>query len=438
VEKMIDYYGDYAVSPIPLKDRRSFASVFWVVAGISATILALYAGAAIGSGLPFRDAVIAVAVGFFISSLIGGLLGAIAAGTGVSTVMIGRHVFGRVGTVISALLISITSIGWYAMNAGFFGQVLNTMFPGHPLTDPQIAALWGGLLMMVTAIIGFGGLSFLSFLTVPVFIVITFAAVGAVVSQVGVGLFELLPPKQMSLAEGITIAAGGMAVGAVIAPDIARWARNPKEGFLAYFFGVWIMDLLLVSAGAAMILVHGDANVPAAMLGLGLGVGALFMLILGQWTTNDNNLYSAALALENLFPVKKSLLTTILGVIGTVLGAFGAINYFVNYMTILGTYIPPIGGVMIADYYIVRRYIYRLNTPEERYPYGPGTKYSAVNILSILSFPVGGYLGSSLPGIPAINAIIIAVLVYVVSVALFEKLGIPYRFGEIMESETGF
>lgn len=437
MEERVDYYGDYAVTPIPLKDRRSFASVFWVVAGISATILALYAGAAIGSGLPFKYAVIAVAVGFFISSLIGGLLGAIAANTGVSTVMIGRHVFGRAGTVISALMIAITSIGWYAMNAGFFGQVLNTMFPGHPLTDPQIAALWGGLLMMITAIIGFGGLSFLSFLTVPVFVVISLAAVGSIVSKVGMGIFDLLPPEQMTLAQGITIAAGGMAVGAVIAPDVARWARNAREGFLAYFFGVWIMDLLLVSAGAAMVIVHGDANVPAAMLGMGLGIGALFILILGQWTTNDNNLYSASLALENLFPLNKRLLTAILGVIGTLLGAFGAINYFVQYMTVLGTYIPPIGGVMIADYFIVRKYLYKLDAAQ-RYPYGPGTRYSAIDILAIVSFPIGGYLGSQLPGITAVNAIILAVVVYIASVAVFEKLGIPHRFGELVESKTGF
>ena len=438
VKEVEDYYGDYAVTPVPPTDRRSFASIFWVVAGVSACVPALYAGAAIGVGLPYAKTLIAIAVGFFITSLIGGLMGAIAASTGVSTVMIGRHVFGRAGTIILALLVSITSIGWYAMNTGFFGQVMDTMFPGHLITDATVAAVWGGLLMMTTAIIGFEGLSFLSFLAVPVFLITMFAGVLAVVSKVGMGIFGIIPPQPITLSQGITMAAGGMAVGAIIAPDVARWARNAKEGFLAYFFGIWIMNLLVVSAGAAMTLVHGDANVPAAMIGLGLGVGALLMLILGQWTTNDNNLYSAALALENLFPVKKRLLSAILGIIGTILGASGAINYFAQYLTTLGTYIPPIGGVMIAEYFIIRKYIYKLGKPHERFPYGPGTEYSSVNVLAVLSFLIGGYLGQKIPGIAAVNAIIFACLIYTVLAIIFEKVGIRYRFGRMVESETGF
>ena len=44
-----------------------------------------------------------------------------------------------------------------------------------------------------------------------------------------------------------------------------------------------------------------------------------------------------------------------LGIVGTFLSVIGIINYFTGFLTLLGVAIPPVAGVMVVDYYILRR-----------------------------------------------------------------------------------
>jgi cytosine permease len=44
--------------------------------------------------------------------------------------------------------------------------------------------------------------------------------------------------------------------------------------------------------------------------------------------------------------------TIITGLIGTILGAVGIINYFQVFLNLLGYCFMPVAGVMIADYWI--------------------------------------------------------------------------------------
>jgi cytosine permease len=241
----------------------------------------------------------------------------------------------------------------------------------------------------------------------------------------------------MPLAGAITMMAGAMAMGAVIAPDVTRYARRDKDAFFSWFLGIWLMNTIIVGIGAALMLGSGQPNLPMAMLGIGLGAGALMIVILGQWTTNDNNLYSSALSFMNLVPWTKWKLTVVFGVIGTALAAAGAINYFVDYLTLLGTYVPAVGAVMLADYYIVRRYMDGI-VDKKRYEFGEGAKYKMVNVPAIVCFIVGGYVGSKIPGITTVNAVLLTMAIYLLCVFACKKLHVPYQFGEAMEGKKGF
>lgn len=433
-----DVYGDYASVSVPLDMRRSFFSSFLVFSGVVICAAALWLGNSLSQGLNLIDSLIACFIGFGITGIIGGFLSYIGAEHGVSSVMLGRHVFGRYGTTIVGLIFAITNWGWYAFQAGFFGLVLNTMFPNHFFTQTNIAALWGGLLMMTSAIIGYKGLAFLSFLSIPLMIIVIAAGDAAVLAQTGlVRLLAASPAKSITLAQGITIAAGGMAAGAVIAPDVSRYSKSGIHGFWAFFLALTIVNNFVVLSGSALTLATGEPNLPKAMVTAGLGAASLLMLILAQWTTNDNNLYSTSLALLNLVRIKKSCLTLILGVSASIVAYLGVVDYLIPYLTFLGTYIPPIGGIILADYFLVKPILLKVKT-KQRYEFGPGTVYDNFDILAIALMVVSGYMGSKIPGIAAINAVIVGFVGYFVLVVIFRSLGIPYRFGRRIEDETGF
>ena len=82
----------------------------------------------------------------------------------------------------------------------------------------------------------------------------------------------------------------------------------------------------------------------------------LLALVLATWTTNVTNAYSGGLALSNLlgFDESKFKITTgIAGAVGTLLAAFGVLSKFEAFLNLMSALLPPLAGVIIANYWIV-------------------------------------------------------------------------------------
>ena len=83
------------------------------------------------------------------------------------------------------------------------------------------------------------------------------------------------------------------------------------------------------------------------------------VLIIATWTSNIMNAYSSGLALNQLFrwPEKKRYISTIIaGVIGTGLAAIGILEKFTGFLIVLTTAVPPVAGVLIADYWVSKTF----------------------------------------------------------------------------------
>ncbi|MDA4787683.1 cytosine permease, partial [Enterobacter hormaechei] len=80
----------------------------------------------------------------------------------------------------------------------------------------------------------------------------------------------------------------------------------------------------------------------------------IIVLGLNIWTTNDNALYASGLGFANVTGLSSRTLSVVNGIIGT-LCALWLYNNFVGWLTFLSAAIPPVGGVIIADYLINRR-----------------------------------------------------------------------------------
>lgn len=434
----VDVYGDYSTTRVPEKSKRSFLSTFLVFNGIVICAAALWSGSALSDGLNLFDTLIACICGFGIAGILGGIMAIVGSREGVSMTMLSRNAFGRYGSVIIGLIFSITSWGWYAFQAGFFGTVINTMFPNYFLTQPEIASLWGGIIMIITAMIGYKGLAFLSFLSIPLMIVIIGAGDFAIFSEIGLqNLLAMEPANPISLGQGITIAAGGLIVGAILTPDTSRYSKKSSHGFWAFLISLMVVNIFIVLSGAAMTHASGSPNLPEAMVKSGLGIASLVMIILAQWTTNDNNLYSTTLALVNIIPIKKWILAVILGVSASIAAYMGVVNLFVPFLLFLGAYIPPIGGIVLAHYFLIMPIIHK-KTGKIRYEFGKDTLYNGIDVLAMVLIVVSGFIATKIPGIVPINAIIIGFLGYFVLAFAFEKLGVKYKFGKVSEKNTGY
>ncbi|MCY8180669.1 cytosine permease [Bacillus paralicheniformis] len=435
---------DFAVTSVPENKRKSIFNITITSCAWIISLSTIVTGGALIQGLNFAHAVLAAVLGMLILAVYGFFQGIMGAKYGISTTVLARQAFGRYGSGLFGIVLALTlGIGWFGWQVAFFGTTISEMFPGVWLAKPEVAIVWGGILMILTAFIGYRGLAALSFIAVPLVVIFSIWGIVSAVNYSGSwhNLLTFHPTGDpMTIFAGITIVVGNAALGAVVFPDVTRYAKGAVSGGIGASVGYFLGGVFCLVAGAAMAItanvpdIGSTPNIPAAMSKLGLGFLAFFIIVFAQWTTNDNNLYTGSLGLRNVVNIPKKALVAIMGVIGIMIALLGVQNMFVPFLTFLGLYVPPIAGVMIADHWITAPVI-----KKKQYRFGAGTTYSKLNVAAILSVIIGGFTASKVTfGIGPINSTVLAFLIYIVFTFIFTKLNLRYEIGEATEESSGF
>ena len=223
---------------------------------------------------------------------------------------------------------------------------------------------------------------------------------------------------------GVAAVVGSFAVGVTMVGDFSRFSKSKRDCMIGVSIGhCWGYIPILMCGAFFNYAFHNWNIVEIMILSLGLGLFGALVLIIGQWTTNDNNLYTSVLGLMNtldgISKVPRMRLTLIVGLISTAIAAVGLYKYFVTFLSLLGVFITPIGGILIADFYICNRKNYDGGDVPQ------GIKWDAIVSWAVASFvgvtmtarPVGlGWfvaVGDVIP-VPLI-CIAVAMVLYVVS-----------------------
>lgn len=411
--------NDFSTVRVPVDKRMSAYSITMVIVGLIIALSALYTGASFSEGLNLREMLIADLAGNVILCFYAGLMGIIGARENMSVTMLSRHSFGRIGSGLISAIVAISLSGWFAWQCNFFGQTIHAMFPAAGmLTDPKIAAVWGGLLMMTTAYVGTKGLSFLSNFAAPLILVISIIAIGIATNSVG-GWQQLSIMSEANTSETLTVSTatvavvGAFATGGIIQPDVTRYSKTWKQSLCAALGGFLVAQFVVIAAGYIICVASGTSDVASALLII-LGGFSLVVLIFAQWTTNDNNLYSSSLAICALFPkFNKHIVVLVLGLGAIVCGFTGIINSFVGFLSFLGILVPPVGGIIIADYFVLKK---------ASYQFGEGTRYGFLSLAAFIAWIASVVVGFSITwGIACINSMVVAFVVYLILELCFKN-----------------
>lgn len=401
--------NDYAIDRIPMDKRKSTFSVAMVACGFCICMSGLFTGAAMAAGLSLQQALIAAFIGNVILSFYGGAIGAAGAREGLSASRLSIFSFGSQGFKIVSLVLALTMGGWFSVQAGFFGITINAMFPDAGLiTSPNFAGIWGGILMLITAYVGYRGLEILSKIAVPAIILLALIGIYFAVGHAGGwdSVMAIVPEGELTTSAGIVLVIGSFAAGASAQADITRYSRDTKAAWIATLIGFMGANTFIIIAGYLTTLATGIGDLPKAMLQLGLGVAALLVLILAQWTTNDNNLYTSSLGLANVFNIERNKIVIIVGVIGSILGGMGIADYFVNWLVILGIGVPPMAGVIISDYYVIRK---------RNYKFKDESQLPKWNVNALVAWGIGCIVGFTVKiGIASLNSLVVTIIAYII------------------------
>ena len=271
-----------------------------------------------------------------------------------------------------------------------------------------------GILMTATAYFGMKSLTILSAIAVPAIAVLgSTSALMATGSVGGVqGLMSIEPTSKMALVTAVTLCVGSFISGGTATPDFARFSKNKKVSVATTVIAFFIGNSLMFLFGAVGAMVTGNSDIADVMFSQGLVIPAILVLGLNIWTTNDNAIYTAALGLSNITKLPKKKLVIACGLIGTV-GAVWLNNNFTAFLTFLNSMLPPVGGIIIADYFFVKK---------RKYDTMDNTKFKNINWIAIIAFLAGFIVANVVSvGVIALNAIVTTILVYVIGTKITNK-----------------
>ena len=166
------------------------------------------------------------------------------------------------------------------------------------------------------------------------------------------------PPVSSGLVFGMSMVVASFALGGLISADYCRFAKNRGDVVKSSIVGVIPAGLFMLLTGGVMSIVTGQYDISIILSNLGVPFFGLLALVFATWTTNVTNAYSGGLALSNLlgFDESKFKITTgIAGAVGTLLAAFGVLSKFEAFLSLMSALLPPLAGVIIANYWIVSK-----------------------------------------------------------------------------------
>jgi cytosine permease len=416
---------DYSLSRVPEEGKNTLFRVVMIRLGVLSCLPVMMVGAQLGYGLPFWWGFVAVLIGSVILQVVGWALGTIAAKEGLSTSLLSRWTgFGKFGSTLIGIIIAIVCFGWFGIQNSVFAEGLAV---ATGVLNTQIWAVISGIGITFIVIFGFKAMGWTANIALPLFFAGAIYAFVKLVqgNDLSVAMTEAAPGAAISMGAAITMVSGSYIMGAVITPDMTRFLRNGKQVFISVLISTFVGEGVFCSFGSIMAHVAESADITTVMYTIS---GALGMLLVVTSTVkaNDVNLYVASLGVANFFETltgkkfHRGTTTLVIGVIGTVLSVLGILNFFANFLTILGTAIPPLAGIMVVDYFFLKRS--RKELDESRAKGELPAQTESFNPIAIITWVISAVIGFYVTnfGVASINSLVISMVLYCVLMKLFD------------------
>ena len=412
------------LAPTPLA-RRTWSTyhiaALWIGMSVVITTYTLASGL-LQQGMTWWQAMLTILLGNAIV-LVPMILNA-HAGTkyGVSFPVLCRASFGVRGANVPAVLRALVACGWFGIQTWIGGLALDTLlgaaWPGWAGVPGQVWIAFGIFWLVQVAIIvrGLEGIKKLEGWSAPLLLAGGALLLGWAIVRGG-GLGHILSestrlqtnhvPFWQMFPAALTANVGYWATLSLNIPDFTRYARSQRSQALGQALGLpatmTAFAFIGVAVTSATVVIFGEAIWDPVVLIARIGnapvivFGAL-VILLAQLTTNmAANVVSPANDFSSLAPrrisyVTGGLITAAIGVLMMPWKLYAdASAYIFTWLLGYSSLMGAIGGVLIADYWLLRRRqlsLPDLFAPDGRYAYTNGVNRRAMWALVLAILPV--------------------------------------------------
>jgi NCS1 family nucleobase:cation symporter-1 len=344
---------------------------------------------------------------------------------GIPCPVVLRASFGIIGSNVPALIRAVVACGWFGVQTLFGGiaihLLLSALFDGWAAlggTGEVIGFFIFWVANVWVVIRGSESIKHLETLAAPLLLVVAVGLVVWALPKVSISEVLATPATRPEGASffgyfmaALTAMVGFWATLSLNIPDFSRYAESQKSQIVGQIIGLPLTMLLFSGLGvlltsASMELVGETISDPINLIGhidnTFWVIVSMLMIILATISTNTAaNIVSPTNSFQNIAPkyISEAKGVIVTGVIGILLMSWELLkklgwldsdvsveslysNWLIGYSSLLG----PIAGIMIVDYFLVRKQRYEL--PDL---YRDGGVYPAWNTAGFIAFliPVG-------------------------------------------------
>lgn len=341
---------------------------------------------------------------------------------GIPCPVVLRASFGIVGSNVPALIRALVACGWFGVQTLFGGiaihLLLSALFDGWAALGSTgevfgFFIFWAANIWVVLR--GFDAIKHLEALAAPLLLIVAIGLIVWALPKVALQAVLATPASRPADAPflpyfmaALTAMVGFWATLSLNIPDFSRYARSQNAQVAGQIIGLPLTMFLFSGLGVLMTsasttLVGETISDPINLIGRIDSpfwvVLAMLMIILATISTNTAaNIVSPTNSFQNLAPkyINENRGVVVTGLIGILLMSWELLkklgwidsdisveslysNWLVGYSSLLG----PIAGIMIVDYFVVRKQAYDLLSL-----YRDGGSYPAWNRAGFVAFLV--------------------------------------------------
>jgi nucleobase:cation symporter-1, NCS1 family len=421
----------------PVRDKQKMLGgldyfILWSSLGVG--LLVLSAGSFL-SEASFLDATLAIIIGSTAGSILLALAGKIGSDHGIPSLITMRPAFGIRGSYLPAILNILQLVGWTTFEIMIMARAAD-MLTGSIVPYYFWAAIFG----VLVALLGIAGplnvvrqwigkfALWIAYGTSAIIIInlINSADITTLISSHGEGL---------SFFSALDLVIAMPVSWMPLVADYNRFSKKSKSALWGTFIGFTLTNILFYFGGVLL----GTSDVLAIVAAIqAMFFGFLMLLLIVDEADNAfADVYSAAVSTQNIFPKisQKYLIAGFTG-LSAILAMMTSIQQYEVFLLLIGAIFVPLFGVVLSDYYIVKRKKY---TEQMLYVRQNRT---GIGVPAIIAWTLGALLNYILsplspiymPQLPAIGATIpslaAASLIYLAITTMRQK-------GEVMVGNQG-
>lgn len=331
---------------------------------------------------------------------------------GLSFAVYLRAPFGIHGTHLPAVSRGLVAAMWFGIQTYLGALALNGI--GEYFLGFSNWFLWYlvfGTVQVANTMLGIKSVERLASLAAPAIIAISvwmYFSLDGIAQAKGLNIWNFRAEGQMSLLVLFIANMGFWSTLAIDIPNLTRFVRTRtrersffarnRNIFVAQLLALPLTQAMIAGIGAVSFIATGNWNPVEVIQGDAQGmtlVVLLALVVLAQWSTNNSaNLIPAALTFINLAPRAIGYKTglALAGIVGTLCFPWEILNNLFVFLGYYGAFLSAIGGIMVADYYVIRGR--KVNVPELFNPQGQYRYTGGVNVAGMLAWIVAGGLAA--------------------------------------------